>query len=167
MSTVVSDRGTFYFYPTPFSSMTCVGTVVAYEFCYQYAGGLSNDVVSIHVVENVGDGNYETTWMTTVMVDRNCMTDMDIGVERCCGRTDLASDETFSVGANHAYGFVTPTITQNLLLTLENSTDGYNLRSGALGLGIVLTISSLLGPPQTLRQRSVQFIIREYQLLLN
>ena len=156
-----------------------MGTVVAYEFCYRYTltSGSPDDVVSIVVLESVG-GDYRVAWTANEREDRNCMTDTVPGfsVMRCCGRTELNPAEMFSVSTNHAYGFVTPTITQNLLFDLEITDAGFqlsipsSLSSSLPSDGTILTpvdlgISNMQS--QTLRQRSVQFIIREYQLLLN
>ena len=74
-----SNTGTFYFYPTPFSS--CVGTVVAYEFCYRYtlnSVGSPDDVVSIVVLESVGS-DYRVVWTANEREDRSCITDIDTG----------------------------------------------------------------------------------------
>ena len=175
-SAVISNAGTFYFYPTPFSS--CVGTVVAYDVCYRYTqtAGSPDDVVSIVVLESVGD-DYRVVWTGEETEDRNCDTDMDIGpgVERCCERTDLAEEDRFSVSASLAYGFVTPGSTQNILLTLETSATGFlgfaaelSFSSSSLpSVGSTLTqsdlgLSGMMS--QTIRERSVQFIVGEYLL---
>ena len=171
-----SNTGTFYFYPTPFSS--CVGAVVAYEFCYRYtltSGGSPDDVVSVVVLESVGS-DYRVVWTANEREDRSCITDIDTGFVRCCGRTDLASDEMFSVSTDHAYGFVIPAMTQNILLTLDASDAGFLLGAPSSLSSSLPSVGSILTPvdlglsgmqSQTLQQRSVQFIIGEYQLLLD
>ena len=77
-----------------------MGTVVAYEFCYKYTltSGSRDDVVSIVVMESVG-GDYRVVWTANEREDRSCSTDTVPGfsIVRCCGRTDLASEEMFSV----------------------------------------------------------------------
>ena len=177
-SAVISNTGVFYFYPTPFSS--CVGTVIAYEFCYRFtqtSAGPPDDVVSIVVMESVDD-DYSVVWTGIERQNRSCITDMDIGpgVVRCCGRTDLAIEDMFSVTASHAYGFVIPATTQNNLLTLETNAAGFLLAAPLSLSGSLPSVGSTLTPaelgisgmlPQTLQQRSVQFIIRECQLLLD
>ena len=125
-------------------------------------------------MESVG-GDYRVVWTANEREDRSCSTSTDtvpgFSVVRCCDRTDLASEEMFSVSTNHAYGFVTPTSTQNLLFTLETSDTGFflpppsSLSSSLPSVGSILTpadlgISGMQS--QTLQQRSVQFIISEY-----
>ena len=174
-SDVVSTPTTFYFYRAPFSS-SCVGTVVAYEFCYSYMPtlvlGFLNDF-TIVIMEILQGGIFETVWTASENTDGNCTTDTDIeGVVRCCGRTDLALDETFSVSTNHAYGIIIRD-TQNPLLTLETSDAGFVLNFPLLfnpafpTLGNTLRLNNLqrfaTTASQGLQQRSFQFIIREYQ----
>ena len=75
--------------------------------------------------------------------------DIGLGVVRCCGRTDLTTNEMFSVSASHAYGFVIPAITQNNLLTLKTNAAGFLLAaplslSGSLpSVGSTLTTAEL------------------------
>ena len=181
-SDVVSTPRTFYFYRFPFSS-SCVGTVVAYEFCYSYTPTIGpglHDDVTIVVTEILEGGNFSVVWTASENTDGNCTTDTDIeGVVRCCGRTDLASDETFSVTTNNAYGFIIRD-TQNTLLTLETNDIGgvFVLRLADLpiinpdfpSVGSTLTLLDLVMyatmASQSLQQRSFQFIIRECQLFL-
>ena len=173
-SAVLSNIGALYFYPSAFDS-SCVGTVVAYEFCYWYTRttGMPNDVVSIVVLESVGD-DYRVVWTGDEREDRNCVTDtlLGSGVERCCDRIDLvAADKTFPVGTNHGYGFVIPGSTQNILLTLETMAPGYLLPVLASSLSVLPEVGTTLTPMElgisgrqleNLQQRSVQFIIRKY-----
>ena len=172
-SPVASNTGTLYFYPSSFDS-SCVGTVVAYEFCYRYTRttGRRDDVVSIVVLESVGE-NYRVVWTGDEREDRNCVTDTLLGVERCCGRTDLTANELFNVTSNLAYGFVIPATTQNILLTLETRAPS-NLLAAPASLtdpDNLPTVGSTLTPVdldlsgrqlENLQQRSVQFIIRNY-----
>ena len=57
-----------------------------------------DDIVSIVVMESVDD-DYSVVWTGIERQDRSCITDMDIGpgVVRCCGRTDLTTNDMFSV----------------------------------------------------------------------
>ena len=174
-SVELSNAGTFYFYPTPFSS--CMGTVVAYEVCYRFiqTTGQFDDVVSIVVLESVGD-NYRVVWTAEEREDRSCVTmELSPGFERCCDRTNLAEGDRFSVSASHAYGFVTPGTTQNILLTLDTSATGFLVNFAALSFSSssLPSVDDTLTPgdlglsgmmSQNIRERSVQFIFGEYLL---
>ena len=121
---------------------------------------------------SVGD-NYRVVWTGDEREDRNCVTDTLLGVERCCGRTDLTADQMFTVGTDHGYGFVMPGTTQNILLALETRASGYLLAAPALlsdpntlsAVGSKLTPGNLdisFRQLQNIQQRSVQFIIRKH-----
>ena len=124
------------------------------------------------MLESVGE-NYRVVWTGEEVEDRSCVTDVIFGVERCCGRTDLTADEMFTVGTDHGYGFVTPSGTHNILLTLQPCAPGY-LLSAPASLNYpnnLPAVNSTLTPVdlgisvmqlQDLQQRSVQFIIRKY-----
>ena len=170
-----SMPGVLYFYPTPFN-FSCIGRVVAYDYCYKYnsliTGGAPQDVVTIVVLETVGE-SYKVVW-TRVERDYNCGIGTMVGINRCCVNISLTTDETFAVTTNSAYGLVIPGSTMNVLLALESSATGYLLVAPSLLsdpnnlplVGSTLTQEdlSLSGmQPQSLTERSFKFSISKYQ----
>ena len=166
---VPSNLDMFFLYPAaPFNSAMCTGTVLAYEYCYQYdqTNGQRPVVFTVVTLEDMGD-SYRIVKEDEIQENRGCVTDTVGAVERCCERVDLA--EGFVVNENYVYGFLTPATPpgSNRLLSLSTVSMGHQLNAAVyntIGGNTVSKQSLGIGSvsPSPVPDRSFQFIVGEY-----